>query len=488
MVGRKDRSRSSLFMFVPGDLTDFIPKDHLLRRVNRALDLSWVADLVRDAYCPDNGAPSIDPEVVIRLLIVGYLFDVIHIRELLREVQVNIAMRWFVGYGLDEDLPDHSSLSKIADRWGEERFKRIYQRVVKACVDAGLVDGKKAHIDATLIRANVSWESLIEMPFQPAPEIKSVSGDPVSEADRGRPAGKRKPGRPRTRPLKRKKQSTTDPKATMTTSSHNRKLEPCFKQHTAVDDLHGAITDVAVTTGEANEGAQLLAQMARVEANTGVKIETVTCDAGYAHATNHEQLEKRRVDAIIPPQPEKLHPRNVPIRRFKYDAKHQYVRCPRSKKLHFMHETENGRVYSARACDCRDCPWRERCMPASESARTIMIVNGYEALLRARRRKAKGWDETTKELYNRHRWRVEGKHGEAKERHGPRRAVRRGRAKVAIQAYLTAIVMNLKLLAGLLVVLWNWLVGATGFTSNLPEIPTILPDADAVQWYQRKAP
>lgn len=273
----------------------------------------------------------------------------------------------------------------------------------------------------------------------------------------------------------------------MATSSHNRKLEPCFKQHTAVDDRHGVITDVAVTTGEANEGTQLLAQMDRVEANTGIKIETVTCDAGYAHGTNYEQLEQRKVDAIIPPQPEKLHPKNVPIRRFKYDARHQYVRCPRGKKLHFSHEVENGRVYSARACDCRDCPWRQRCVPASEKARTILIVNGYEALLRARRRKAKGWDEATRELYNRHRWRAEGKHGEAKERHGLRRAVRRGRAKVAIQAYLTAIAMNLKLLAGLLVVLWNWLVGTTGFRPNLPEIQTILSSTDSVPEYQRKA-
>ena len=472
MVGKKDCSCPSLFMFVPGDLTDFIPKDHLLRRVKRALDLSWVTDLVRDAYCPDNGAPSMAPEVVIKLPIVGYLYDVVHIRELLREVQVNIAMRWFVGYGLDEDLPDHSSLSKIADRWGEERFKRIFHRVVKACVDAGLVDGTKVHIDATLIRANVSWESLVEIPGQPTSEAKSGSSDAASESDGSRPAGKRKPGRPRTRPPKTRKQSTTDPEATMATSSHNRKLEPCFKQHTAVDDQHGVITDVAVTTGEANEGRQLLAQMDRVEANTGKKIEVVTCDAGYAHPTNYEQLEQRKVAAVIPPQPENRHPTNIPVRRFKYDAKHQYVRCQKGKKLRFSHEVKNGRVYSARACDCRGCPLRQRCVSKTESARTVLIVNGYEALLRARRRKAKGWDEATRELYNRHRWRVEGKHGEAKERHGLRRAVRRGRAKVAIQAYLTAIVMDLKLLAGLLVVLWNWLVAATGFTSNLPEIST----------------
>jgi IS5 family transposase len=457
MVGRKDRSRQSLFTFVPGDLTDFIPQDHLLRRVNRALKLSWVADEVRDAYCPDNGAPSVDPEVVIRLLIVGFLFNIIHIRELLREVQVNIAMRWFVGYGLDQDLPDHSSLSKIADRWGEERFKRIYQRVVKACVDAGLVDGSKVHIDATLIRANVSWESLKAVPTEGA---NPVAGKPASEGDDDRPAGQRKSGRPR-KPPKVKKQSTTDPEATLATSSHNRRLEPCYKQHTAVDDKHGVITDVAVTTGEANEGEQLLAQLDRVAANTGVKVERVTADAGYAHSVNYQQLEQRGVDAIIPPQSENRHPGNLPIRRFKYDGRHQYVRCPRGRRLHFSHETVKGRIYSSRVRDCRNCQLRQHCLPARSTKRIILISHGYEALLRARRRKARGWDAETREMYNRHRWRAEGKHGEAKERHGLRRAVRRGRAKVAIQVYLTAIVMNLKLLAGLLAALWNWITERT---------------------------
>jgi len=458
MVGRKDRSRQSLFTFVPGDLTDFIPQDHLLRRVDQALKLSWVANEVRDAYCADNGAPSVDPEVVIRLLIVGFLFNIIHIRELLREVQVNIAMRWFVGYGLDETLPDHSSLSKIADRWGEERFKRIYQRVVKACVDAGLVDGSKVHIDATLIRANVSWESLKAVP---AEEAKPATGDSTCGTNGSNPGTPRRPGRPRTRPPKVKRQSTTDPEATLATSSHNRKLEPCFKQHTAVDDKHGVITDVAVTTGEANEGEQLLAQLDRVEANTGVKVERVTADAGYAHSVNYRQLEQRGVDAIIPPQSENRHPGNLPIRRFKYDGRHHYVRCPRGRRLHFTRETDRGRVYSSRACDCRNCHLRPRCLPACSTKRVLLISNGYEALLRARRRKAKGWDAETRELYNRHRWRAEGKHGEAKERHGLRRAIRRGRAKVAIQVYLTAIVMNLKLLAGLLVALWNWITERT---------------------------
>lgn len=470
MVGKKDRS-PSLFSIVPGDLIDFIPQDHILRRLDRVLDLSWVTNEVRDRYCPDNGAPSIDPEVVLRLLIVGYLFNIPHIRELLREVQVNLAMRWFIRYGLDERLPDHSSLSKITDRWGEEHFKRIYQRVVQLCVASGLVDGKKVHIDATLIRADVSWRSLQPVPSDPTTPAGADAED-AGPAPEQEPVP-RKRGRPRTRPAKLKKRSSTDPDASLATSSHDRRLEPCFKDHVAVDDKAGVIVDVAVTTGEASEGEQLLAQIDRVEANTGVRVEVVTADAGYAHPKNYRELEARKIAAIIPPQREMRNVRRLPLRQFKYDAKHEIVRCPQGKILRRSYETtdKRGWVYRARACDCRHCPRRARCVSEKESSRTVMIVNCYEALLRARRRKAKGWDEATQELYDRHRWRSEGKHAEAKERHGLRRATRRGRAKVAIQAYLTAIVMNLKLLAGLLVAFMNWLIRMTEWGAESPSEP-----------------
>ncbi len=112
-----------------------------------------------------------------------------------------------------------------------------------------------------------------------------------------------------------------------------------------------------------------------------------------------------------------------------------------------------GWVYRARTSDCRRCPLRERCIPASAKARAILIVDGYEALLRARRERLR-WDERTRQSYQRHRWRVEGINGEAKTQHGLRRAVRRGLANVAIQAYLTAAVINLKRLAALIFVLW----------------------------------
>ena len=458
MIGKQERWHQDLFCV--GPLDQLIPEDHILRLIREKVDLSWVVDEVRDSYCEYDGRPSIDPESALGLLLAGYFYGIIQHRELMRFANENIAIRWFVGYRLDQKLPVHSALGKILDRWGEKRIKRIFKRVVKACIDAGLVDGKTVHIDATLIRADVSWESMVEEHVErvvkenaPAAEAASAATDP----EQAPPRPKRKSGRPRTRPEKIKKRSTTDPDATLATSSHNRKLEPCFKAHVAVDDKAGVITDVAVTTGEASEGEQLLEQIARVESTTGQKVERVTCDAGYAHPKNYAELEKRGTKAIIPPQPENRHVKKLPLRRFKYDARQHIVRCPAGQKLHRSYETrdQKGWVYRARACDCRDCPLRGRCVSAKSSSRTVTIVNNYEALLRARRRKAQGWDEEMKELYNRHRWRSEGKNAEAKEQHGLRRAARRGREKVGIQACLTAIVMNLKVLVRPSVAQWN---------------------------------
>lgn len=442
MLGKQERSQEDLF--VACRLRDLIPDDHVLKRVNSVLDLSWLRDEVRDLYCEDNGRPGIDPEAAVRLMLAGYFEGVVQDRKLMREAQVNLAIRWFAGYQLHERLPDHSSLTRIRQRWGAERFKRVFQKTVEQCVKAGLVKGDMVHADATLIRADVSWESLTE---RHADEVlrENASGDDEPDGSGGAP----KRGRPRVHPPKPKKYSPTDPDATMATSCRQYHLEPTYKQHTAVDDKGGVIVDVAVTTGEASEGEQLAEQMERVETNTGMKPKSVTADSAYAHSANYVHCEQREVEAVIPPQAEQRSPKRIPIRRFKYDARHERVRCPGGRTLRRSTRARNGWTYRARASDCRNCPLRERCVSPTATSRVVRIVDGYEALLRARRLWPRR-DADTRRTYSRHRWRVEGIHGEAKTQHGLRRAVRRGLWNVAIQAYLTAAVMNLKRLAALL--------------------------------------
>lgn len=447
MQSRRKREQDELF--VAGSLYDLVPADHVLRRMNAVLDLSWLHDEVRDVYSQDKGRPSIDPESVLRLMLAGFLEGIVHDRALLRRAQTDLAFRWFMGYRLDEKLPDHSTLTTVRQRWGQERFRRIFERVVLECIRAGLVKGDTVHVDATLIRADVSWESLttahVNQVFEANSNDENKDGnDPPDDP----PAPRR--GRPPKKVPKPKKRSTTDPDASMATSKRNHRLEPTYKQHTAVDDHSGIVVDVAVETGQDSEGKQLLDQIGRIEANTGMAVQVVTADKGYAHGSNYGALEARGIEAVIPPQkPPQRKPgkQRIPSLRFKYDEMHDRVTCPAGKELVNKRRSAKATVHSARLSDCQACPLRERCVSPSATKRSITIVDGYAALVRARRRKRRGWDETLRTHYSRHRWHVEGVHGRAKAQHGLRRAVRRGLDNVRIQAYLTAIAMNLKKLA-----------------------------------------
>lgn len=445
MIGRQERWQEDLF--VAGPLRDLIPEDHILRRVDGVLELGWLRAEVADLYDEGHGRPGIDPESALRLMLAGLLLGIVHDRKLMHEAQVNIAIRWFAGYRLTDVLPDHSSLTRIRQRWGEARFLGIFKQTVNQCVRAGLVRGDITHIDATLIRADVSWESLVERHVE---IVKQANGDGDDDKDDGEAKGSTASG-PRSRAGQPKKFSPTDPDATLATSCKQYRMEPCFKQHTAVDDQAGVIVDVHVTTGEASEGHELEAQIERVEQVTGGTLEAVTADAGYAHAANYAMLEQRGIDAIIPPQQTPRHTTRLPMALFQYDARHQIVRCPQGQVLTRRGRAGDGHgwLHRAERVVCQGCARRVECVPPSAKARTIRVSDHHEALLRARRRHTRR-EPRFGELYSRHRWRSEGVHGEGKTCHGLRRAVRRGFWNVRIQCYLTAAVMNLKRLAALL--------------------------------------
>jgi transposase len=184
MLGFKDRGQPELF--VTGSLGQLLPDDHVLVRVDQVLDLSWLREAVADLYCPDNGRPGIDPEVAVRLMLAGLLLGIVHDRRLLREAQVNLAIRWFVGYGLHERLPDHSSLTRIRQRWGAERFKAVLTRSVEACVAAGIARGEVVHVDA-LNRAGFPGGCLVWVRRpRPAPPLVHSSALPPRREARGR--------------------------------------------------------------------------------------------------------------------------------------------------------------------------------------------------------------------------------------------------------------------------------------------------------------
>jgi transposase len=133
-----------------------------LRKIRRVLDLSFVRELTKTFYCDDNSRPSIDPEVFFRMQVIAYLYGIGSDRQLCEETQVNLAYRWFIGLSLEDDVPDHSSLTRIRDRFGEEVFKEVFERVVQQCQKVGLVKGRKIIADATLIEADASLDSMVK--------------------------------------------------------------------------------------------------------------------------------------------------------------------------------------------------------------------------------------------------------------------------------------------------------------------------------------
>ena len=432
MIGTQKRWQEELF--VAGPLSSLIPDDHILKQVDKVLDLSWLRKEVSDLYCETNGRPGIDPEAAVRLMLAGFFQGIVHDRKLMREARVNIAILWFAGFRLGEKLPDHSSLTKIRQRWGPERFKQIFLKTVQSCIDANLVSGETVHVDATLIRADVSWESVTTEHAETV--IKENESKDDKPKVRGRPKKQAKPT----------KRSTTDPDASMATSCKKIIAEPSYKQHGAVDDVCGVVVDVEVTTGQVSEGSQLPCQVERIESNTGRKIDTLSADAGYGNGKNYRYLEQKNIDTIIPPKKMGKRGKGIPLSEFKYDPVNKIVKCPGNKILTPRTESKSGVTYRAEAKDCNNCRMRSRCFGFGSASRIVVIVNGYDALLRARRRHKKP-DEKFTRTYSRHQWKIEGMHGEAKTQHGLRRAVRRGLANMSIQAYLTAAVINLKRLA-----------------------------------------
>ncbi len=150
-------------MLLPS-LDEFVPEDHYLRRLNRVLDLDFVHEAVRDRYCQDNGRPSIDPEVVVRLFILQAIEGISSVRRLMQRVHVDLAYRWFIGYRVDERLPDHSTLSRALDRFGDELFNELFLRSVSECQQSGLIEGKVLHLDATTIRADLDADRRVAHP------------------------------------------------------------------------------------------------------------------------------------------------------------------------------------------------------------------------------------------------------------------------------------------------------------------------------------
>jgi transposase len=401
MQTRRDESQCEM-MLLPS-LEDRIPDDYYLRRIKRVLNLSFVHDMVRPLYCQDNGRPSIDPEVVIRLFILQAITGTGSVRQLLREADLHLGYRWFIGYGVSEALPDHSSLSRALSRFGDDVFNEIFKRSIAQCRASGVIEGRILHIDATTIRADLDRDRV----------NKFDSPDPDARFGHF-------------------------PDGTM---------QPGFKQQTVVDDRSRVVLAIDVLPANASEGSSVVNVLDEAVQRLEESPEVVCADSAYASGKNRSECESRGVRLVSPPRiPRNQHSRRYfGIERFSYDELRDVFVCPAGKLLR---RAGRGGVkpdrwkYLASAKDCGVCPLKSQCTKAPQ--RGLNVSGKHAALVRLR---ADSQCADFQALYRKRAPVIEGVFAEAKQWHGLDRAWWRGLRKVRVQCLLVASALNLKRLA-----------------------------------------
>jgi len=430
--GQQDSQRA---LFDTIDLELMIPRDHLLRRIDSKIDFGFIYDITERLYCSDNGRPSIDPVLFFRMQLISYLYGMKSDRELCREVHLNLAYRWFCRLKLTDPVPDHSSMTRIRDRFGEAAFSEIFERLIRGWLKAGHIRGKRIIVDASLVEANASIDSLQER----------EDGDPDARELRGyehRYHDFRK-GK-RTRKLANQTHvSKTDPQAALVSRKNGpRKL--CYKAHFAIDAGSRMVTDCHATTGSRHECPILPERVAFIRERLGLMIQEVIADRGYGRGPTYSDLRAQGIRHYIPlHDPSTGHGKFTPSE-FKYDRRNDRYQCPEGHHLYPYERLDNGiKRYRIIGGHCKNCPIKHKCLPDTAQDRARFVYRGlHQDEIEAVRRR-----QHTKTFARRlieRKWKIEGIFGEAKVNHALRRARYRGLLKVQIQFFMIAIALNCK--------------------------------------------
>lgn len=149
-------------------IENLVPQDHLLRKIDKYISFSFIKDLTKDLYCPDNGRPALDPIILFKMLFIGYLFGIRSERQLVKDIEVNIAYRWFLGFSLTDKVPDHSTISQNRRRRfnGTDVFQKVFDEIVIQAISHKLVEGKILYTDSTHLKANANKKKFIEKEVQ----------------------------------------------------------------------------------------------------------------------------------------------------------------------------------------------------------------------------------------------------------------------------------------------------------------------------------
>jgi transposase len=340
------------------DLDRRVHAGHPLRRVHEMVDFTFARAAVAHTY-GENGHVSVDPVVLVKLMFLLFSENVRSERELVRRLPERLDWLWFLGFGLEDEVPHHSVLSKARARWGGELFEELFVRTVDQCVEAGLVDGSKVHVDGSLIDADASRDSVVKADPETIARIRAAYGAQERKLDDTKPPSARCE-------TNLKLVSTSDPDAPCVSKGpQSGTARPRYKHHRMVDDRCGVITAVATTPGDVTEPAQVTPLLAQHEKNTRREATALVADRGYGTVETYCDLIAQGVRPHMTPMQSAGHNSDGLYTKadFHYDETADLYVCPAGSQLKpkRFHQRRQMTDYVADKKICSSCPLRPQC-------------------------------------------------------------------------------------------------------------------------------
>lgn len=379
MMGRLKGDQDRLFYEF--DLDSVVPCDHLVRKIAAVLDLSWLRSELEPFYS-HTGRPSIAPELMMRMLIVGYVFAIRSERRLCEEVQVNMAYRWFCRLSIEDQIPDHSAFSRARhERFRDaDLFRCVFERVVGQCMAAGLVGGEGFSIDASLIQADVKAAKRApgDQPIQwPEPEKMSRAvGEYLEVLEQEHKDQEAKSGKKaKTPPMAI---SLTDPLAAWVGRPKRRSIF-AYDANYLIDNKHAIIVDAEATRANRSEEQEVAKTMIeRAVRRLEIRPKRLAGDTVYGAAPILKWLLDRGIEPHIPVwDKSKRSDGSFSRDDFSFDGDADLYRCPAGKMLKTTGRVHEGTTlyYRASTLDCAACPLKPRCCPKTPARRIPRDVN-----------------------------------------------------------------------------------------------------------------
>ncbi|MEP6566567.1 MAG: IS1182 family transposase [Mesorhizobium sp.] len=428
-------------------LDGLVPKDHLLRKIEAVIDFSFIHPLVEGLYCPDNGRPALDPTLMFKALLIGYLFGVRSERQLMREIEVNVAYRWFLRLKLTEPVFNASTLSQNRRRRFNETSvaQEIFDRIVEQAIGHGLVDGTVLYTDSTHLKANANKNRFDKAVIAKSRADYWVALDAAIEAERVDHGQKPLKSQERQPAEKETKVSRTDPDSGYMVRDGKPKGF-FYLDHRTVDGRFAIITDTFTTPGNVHDSIPYLERLDRQIDRFGFQVGAVGLDAGYATAGIAKGLEDRAILGVTgyrnptPPKPGMMRKSA-----FRHEPAADGYRCPQGQLLSYATTDRNGyRHYRSDPAICHQCPLLASCTSNAGAVRTITRHVWQDSRERVDAQRLTPWG---KAIYKRRKETVERSFADAKQLHGHRYARFRGLARVAFQCLIAAAAQNIKKIA-----------------------------------------